>query len=489
MSRWQLRMTANGSFYRPYTRQVVEFASLETPVTEAILGMNRTGCYALAIADSVNEYAENDWSTNCILLKAYGLPSPDVLDPIVSEQERVVRTRHRPVSPLLWSLSLPLDGVGSLERTLCAKLPIDIILSSDDQIGLASVSVDSETDDGYLHYRNNFLFVLPGMQQTGVDTLGPFVWKRVRSNNHTCSCQKEFLWRTEWMPELSNGPMSVFYRCPGYVTVSQTCDQLRISWLRHSVWWPRDPCNTYLGASCDHFIMGEMKPWISILCDSEWKAIGNADDRLCFCLEQEVSLKDILRQVHGDERPYCRDVIGLRMGGRVLDLLLSFGGRCSEPLVTVIVAIDLFTGDYEELQKNEYFGEGKAKEKLHDIETNKWRMRQFGLGPYCLGSQKEIDWSRLQVIWSDLTELEGQSDYDQDAWLEVLRTTETLTYNESSSLVASNVRKIISKNSLFPTTYQLNNRAVIAASPVFTMEAKAGPVKLVYIDDETANFL
>lgn len=93
ISSWQNHVLREKESWRPYLLRQVQFTALETPVSDAVLGLSRDGSYAVALS-------------NGGLFRCYGLPSPAV------HLKRAVAVRHSGrhhlvVSPIL--LSVPLE--------------------------------------------------------------------------------------------------------------------------------------------------------------------------------------------------------------------------------------------------------------------------------------------------------------------------------------------------------------------------------------------
>jgi hypothetical protein len=493
MAQWQGRMSLTGRSFRPYTRQQLDFASLDTPVTDAVLGLERTGSFVFAIGD---EMGEDSLHHACIHLKAYGLPSPAVIESHAKAQMMGQFSNNRkPVSPLLWSIPLRFgDAEG---KYLSASLPVELQLSSDGRVGVVNVASAQVNTTG-LQEVTTLLVLLD--QATSGERIDNQIFFLKRTEDRVYKSGKDRLWKADYLPCLgnidqngTNGTAVLLCESPGYVFLSSILDTIRITWFRESGWKKNDKWTVRLVPypQSDNPIGREHRIVAPTAGVSLWSCSPDNHNGLEVVFEQELftkNLMDVIVSRHpkmmkdGGNWTYCYDFISVQPCGYILELCLGFVNLDSGVFISVIVCFDLLAHTYREVKWAKHAFPSTYKGSTQSWVTKawttyilNWRMRQKRVGPYCINPDDARDWTCL--IKPDMTEAEGLFDFDPDTWQSFLNHT-------SLSSDRSPAPNSVALLSLFPDSYNISNLALLAHTPVFSMKARAGPTQLVYMNED-----
>ncbi|GKY92008.1 hypothetical protein MPSEU_000172400 [Mayamaea pseudoterrestris] len=509
MYRWQLLMTTTRKqSYRPYTKQQLDFGSLETPVTDAVIGLDRTGSFVFAIGDEQEANHNNSASDSCcILLKAFGLPSPAVIQQAArNEAAGSSRTCTRPVSPLLWTAPLRFErslfGDRIQRSPLIASFQFELILSSDGRIGVAIVY--GPFNESGICTSVSFLISLNKTQLcNNLPVPLNQVLSVMRTKPEICSNDvNDKLWQVSCLPVKDGASLSSthFRRKAGYILMRDSRFISKLSFFGEA----GSKCDERLDdipmplrSSRQKFAPSNEEAWCHPLKDTLWQNMMPKCDRLdmvCEMLLVPHCLVSHIMSLHpklvAQGNPCLNYVVtGVREGGRMLEMVFLFVVPDENFFTSVVILLDLFTRGYEESEWTKH----ALADPTHACLAATWKsyminrqMQTRGIGPYCVDPSSGLDWSHL--VKDHLTELHSLSDFDREVWSAVVEQATASSPSGPETLVKTKA-KHVSSMSLYPDSYELNNRAILTQSPVFTMEAIAGPVKLVYMDDESADMM
>lgn len=476
--------------WRPFAKRRIPFTKLGTPISDAVLALERKGSYVLSLGSR-----QTDSNVPLSLaIRLYGVPSPYGIS---ARESGLAGT-----TPLLSVIPLLYENVveESAEDTIFnfrgdvspASTPVKLLISNDWNIGCAMIEPSNvwreEGPVGTL-----VLFSLPRNNPRSNET------KVYRCINVPIAGMSSFtmrnlLWRVEGIPQKTRDTAKdIFHsilQLPGYLLFNDEGDGFRMTWVLHQ--WNRLEANCRRELPSSYLVVGNGPSIISIqetweesysdtrdgsriLHDENADSFGIIVASEAF-LHVDVLLRNILfsRKPWSDDHPeFFYNLISVTERGQVAELVITFLRKGKLGSLGVFVKVDLYTGGFQELDwvKSLSVSDAPSLKEWCNILSFNRRMRHMRAGPFSAGTQKlSMDWSGL--CQESFFDLDQEDDYSPSYWTDYLSDTKAVSTRRPP--------KFISLASLYPDCDFVSNEAITSCLPVSSLECKNSPIQLVY---------
>jgi len=482
-----IRLNRSQLNHHPRFKLAVPFSSLETSSSEAVLGLDSEGQYAVALAD-----------TDCgLALKFYGVPSRDKL-------ERRRMRRLTCIAPLLQTVCLRVpkqDGFHQVARV--ANVSVQIVTSSDWKIGVAIIH-DAKNryetqDDGDLGNLVLFEFPSSTAPDASIPMLSSLICPNVRIGGHDDFTIRNRLWKTKCIPvhrQHSNTSSIATHTTDqaGYLFLHDEDDGFRLSWIVSNCQTEK---NLKLLSDSTMPKQSSRDDIVTRVIDSSWEPSDPiVAPSVHVAMEAYLHVDALLDEIRSMRKDvfhyndlkypdfYYR-LISVEPSGRVALIVVVFSNQVQRrhiakrarqfpTSVGVFLQVDLFTQAYREIEW------GQCSYKLDTGSLRGWasllalnrRMKDQHLGPFCLENPvKRIecnDWTPFLV-----EENMGREPSSPVIWNRYLK-----------DLKSSKMKPIsppkIPYSMLYPDADVLSNQAVRRGIPVSSLICRSGVTELVY---------
>eukprot|EP00980_Cylindrotheca_fusiformis_P007003 scaffold1470_cov195-Cylindrotheca_fusiformis.AAC.3 len=478
--------------WRPFARRCIPFTKLGTPISDAVLALERNGSFVLSLGGTT----EGSAIPLSLAIRFYGIPSRWG----IHANERTVGRRPG-VTPLLATIPLLYDPMvnESAEETIFnftrnvspATTPVKILVSNDWNMGMAMFQPSNVwREEGQVG--TIVLFGLPqGHRRSRVTKAMQCV--NVRMGATASFTLRNLLWRVDKTPTRDRnrpGKQDIFdsiLQLPGYLLFNDEEDGFRITWVLDE--WDIQISKCHEEASTSPLQSGFISstPILSVqdtwedfhydshsgkrvLLEDEASASGVSVANEVF-LHVDVLLGEILNRRKGVSESYPEyfyNLVTVTDGGRVAQIVITFLRKEKPGSLGMFVNVDLFTGKAQELDWVKSTGTldtSALRMWTNTLALNR-RMRHVAAGPFSINAKGHSrDWGRLcKELNFDYDE---EDDYDPSFWSEFIGNTQT-----------KRPPKLISLASIYPDCDLVTNDAITSCLPVSSLQCKNAPVQL-----------
>lgn len=435
----------------------VSFTRLQTPTTEAVLGLDDAGDYVFGVHEGVN----------CLELVQRAIPSPS-----------------EPVAPLVQRIPLPCPDLDERDD-LVATVPIDILISGD--VGIARIQTYQSSDDD----KDQILggSVVCFNLKSGTTATCPTV--RLGGSLTTI---RNFLWSVSQVPIISPGTVwscHDAHQTRAHLFLNDEYDGFRLTWLvSPNTCYPPSPLSkSTLSPRKD--TANTTKPSF-IELEQTWQG-----DSSMIAAEAYLHIDSLLHDIRSrrrqvfDYKSHIIPMFGYHLvsvddSGRQVKLVICFSNPNQPSMFAVVVKIDVYTQSYQEIEWAQLVLQSgivpsRKEDRLRSYSERfalHQRMKEMCIGPFALQPTKTgggLGVSRMtNGDWRFLLDHSSNADHDErHDWHKV-------RIYERHAQVKEFARSV-AMATLYPDCSLFTNAPVRLGLPVQVLKCRSGKTELVYL--------
>ena len=439
----------------------LSFKRLQTPTTEAVLGLDDAGDYVFGVQEGVN----------CLELVQRAIPSPS-----------------QSMAPLVQRIPLPCPDLEERDD-LVATVPIDILISGD--VGIARIQTyhSSDEDKDLILGGSVVCFNL----RSGTTATCP----TVRLGGSTTTI-RNFLWSVSQVPMLSSGTVWSCHHANqtrAHLFLNDEYDGFRLTWfvspstysapspISQNTLFPRkDPATT----RNSRFIEREQT----------WQGDTNM-----IAAEAYLHIDSLLHDIRSrrcqvfDCKSHIIPIFGYHLvsvddSGRLVTLVICFSNPNQPSMFAVVVKVDVYTQSYQEIEWaqlvwNDRIVPSRKEDRLRSYSERfalNQRMKELRIGPFSLqpthaggAAVRRSGVSKMTSgDWRFLLDHSSNANHDErHDWHKVRQFESCAQHREFARSIAM--------ASLYPDCSLFTNAPVRLGLPVQVLKCRSGKTELVYL--------
>lgn len=430
----------------------VSFARLQTPTSEAILGLDDAGDYVFGVHEGVN----------CLELVQRAIPS-------TSQTE----------APLVQRIPLPCPDLEERDD-LVATVPIDILISGD--VGIARIQTYQSSDDDKDHILGGSLVCFN--LKSGTTATCP----TVRLGGCTTTI-RNFLWNVSQVPILSSGTGWSCHdamQTRAHLVLNDEYDGFRLTWLvSPDTCYPRAPMSRM---TLPQRNVPTTRNQNFLALERTWQG-----DTSMIAAEVYLQIDSLLHDIRSRRCQLfdCNNLIIPMFGyhlvsvddsGRFVTLAICFSNPNQPSMFAVIVKVDVYIQSYQEIEwarlvLNNNSVPSRKEDRLRSYSERfalHQRMKEMHIGPFALRPVRAGVDRMTGCDWRFLLDHSSNADHDERHDWHKIRQWERHTQVKEFA-------KSIAMGTLYPDCSLFTNAPVRFGLPVPVLTCRSGKTKLVYL--------